>query len=257
MSQLFALVGYPLGHSFSRAYFTDKFQSEGIDAEYVNYELPSIDLLPNILAGAQSLCGFNVTIPYKQVILPMLDTLSDAARAIGAVNVVRVERTETTFRLHGYNSDCIGFADSLLPYLRPDVQYRALVLGTGGAARAVVYALRLMKIEPTVVSRKYRSCDFCDRVISYGALTPRVMATHNLIINCTPCGMYPRIDVAVPIPYDLLSPNHILYDLIYNPMDTLFLQKGRAQGATTVGGLDMLYRQAEVSWDIWNQRHRL
>lgn len=256
MSHHFALVGYPLGHSFSRAYFTDKFQSEGIDAEYFNFEIPSIELLPNLVAASKQLRGFNVTIPYKQAIIPLLDTMSDAAREIGAVNVVKVQHTETTFRLHGYNTDCIGFTNSLKPHLIQGETYRALVLGTGGAARAVVYALRQMQIPTTLVSRNSFRHNFCADQLLYAELTPAVIAAHNLIVNCTPCGMFPTIDTAPPIPYDYISSSHILYDLVYNPMDTLFLQKGREKGAKTICGLDMLYRQAEASWDIWISNSR-
>lgn len=235
----FGLLGYPLGHSFSRAFFTDKFAREGIDAEYLNFELPDIAALPALIAEHPALCGFNVTIPYKQAVIPYLDDLSSEASAIGAVNTVKIDGN----RLIGHNTDIIGFRDSLRPLLQPH-HTRALVLGTGGASRAVVHALDTLGITWRYVSRKGS--------FSYSALTPAILASYTLIINCTPLGMSPNIDNCPDIPYEALTPRHLLFDLVYNPEETLFLRRGRERGAVTKNGLEMLHLQALAAWRIWN-----
>ena len=243
----YGLLGYPLGHSFSRAYFTEKFRREGIAAEYLNFELPEIAQLDaEVLARHPNLRGFNVTIPYKQAIIPRLHSLSPEAAAIGAVNVVRVEHTASGLRLVGDNSDWIGFTDSLRPLLCADHR-EALVLGTGGASRAVVYSLERLGIRAHLVSRTARP-----GILDYAAL-PQWMARCQLIVNCTPLGMYPRIDTCPPIPYDLLTPAHLLYDLVYNPAETLFLQKGAQRGARTKNGAEMLELQALAAWEMWGE----
>lgn len=250
--KLFGLLGYPLGHSFSRAFFLNKFAREGIDADYINFELPSINDLPLMLEEHPNLCGFNVTIPYKQAIIPFLDELSDEARAIGAVNVVKVER-DKGLHLKGYNSDVIGFTDSIRPLLQPHHQ-RALVLGTGGASKAVCRGLEKLGIEWRYVSRKRPSMTggVGGGSLTYSDLTPALLTDYTVIVNCTPLGMYPNIEDAPTIAYAALSPRHLLYDLVYNPELTTFLREGRRFGATIKNGLEMLHRQAIASWAFWN-----
>lgn len=252
----FGLLGYPLGHSFSRAFFTEKFSREDIDAEYLNFELPSIDALPQLLAEHPNLRGFNVTIPYKQAVIPYLDELSDEARAIGAVNVVKVSPSPRSPRggksLKGYNSDIIGFMDSIRPLLQPHHK-KALVLGTGGASKAICRGLEKLGIEWRYVSR-HPSLTGGDGggSFSYSDITPALLAEYTVIINCTPLGMFPNIEAAPTIPYAALSPRHLLYDLVYNPEVTEFMRQGRRFGATVKNGLEMLHLQALASWEFWN-----
>lgn len=249
MTSLYGLLGYPLGHSFSAKYFAEKFDHEGILAEYHNFEFASIAEAMQHLLHLPQLKGFNVTIPYKQAVMPYLDSLSDEARAIGAVNVVRIEHLlDGQVRLCGYNSDVIGFMQSIRPLLEPSIHQHALVLGTGGASRAVVYGLKQMGIEPQYVSRHSAP----DR-LTYTQLTPEVMAKHQVIVNCSPVGMYPHMDECPNIPYHLLTEKHLLYDLVYNPLTTLFMKRGTEQGAKVKNGLEMLHLQAEAAWHIWQQ----
>lgn len=243
----FGLIGYPLGHSFSRAFFSEKFEREGIEAEYLNFAIPEIKQLPEIIRTHEELAGLNVTIPYKLQVIPYLAELSEAARAIGAVNVVKICREGDEVRLVGYNADVIGFCDSLKPLLKAQ-HTRALVLGTGGASRAVDYGLRSLGIETTFVSRTPR-----EGQLGYADLTAEVIDSHKLIVNTTPLGMYPKTDACPALPYPLLTAAHLLYDLVYNPEETLFLRKGREAGAVTKNGLEMLHRQALASWTIWNE----
>lgn len=255
----YGLLGYPLGHSFSRAFFLEKFKREGIDADYLNFELPSIDALPAVLDAHPLLFGFNVTIPYKQAVIPFLDVLSEEARAIGAVNAVRIIRDDISaipaaalpanrpYRLKGYNADIIGFTDSLRPLLQPHHQ-RALVLGTGGASKAICHGLEALGLEWRYVSRKSSSA----QALTYSSLTPAILADYQVIVNCTPLGMFPRIDDAPTIPYAALSPRHLLFDLVYNPEVTTFMREGRRFGATVKNGLEMLHLQALASWHFWN-----
>ena len=239
---LFGLLGYPLGHSFSRAFFNEKFAREGIDAEYVNFELPSIDTLPRLLKEHPNLRGLNVTIPYKQAVIPFLDELSDEARVIGAVNVIRIGQ-----HLKGFNSDIIGFTDSIRPLLKPHHQ-KALVLGTGGASKAICRGLEKLGLEWRYVSRK--ACE--PHTLTYANLTPDILTEYTVIVNCTPLGMFPKVDAAPAIPYEALTPRHLLYDLVYNPEETLFMKEGRRRGATVKNGLEMLHLQAFASWEFWN-----
>ncbi|MDE6109384.1 MAG: shikimate dehydrogenase [Muribaculaceae bacterium] len=242
--QIYGLLGRKLGHSFSRAYFMDKFAREGIDAEYLNFELPDIDGLPQLLAQHPGLRGFNVTIPYKQAVMPMLASLDESARRVGAVNVVRVE---TDGSLRGFNTDAQAFAVSLGRLLagRPKPA-GALVLGTGGASLAVNAALRGMGIVPQPVSRTPGK-----GILSYQDLTPEVMAAHTLVVNATPLGTFPKCDEAPGIPYDALTPAHACFDLVYNPDPTLFMRLAAARGAAACSGLEMLQLQADASWRIW------
>ncbi len=243
----YGILGYPLGHSFSPSYFNEKFQNEGIDATYEKFELPAITDLQAVIDYTPELCGFNVTIPYKEKVMSYLDTVSPEARAIGAVNVVRVEHDGSHIRLYGYNSDVIGFSRSIKPLLLPSHK-KALILGTGGASKAVNYGLKQLGLETVLVSRYEK-----DNTITYAQVTPELLAEYTVIVNCTPSGMAPHFDECPQIPYEALTPRHLLYDLIYNPDETLFLKKGKAQGATTKNGLEMLLLQAEAGWEIWNQ----
>lgn len=249
---IYALVGYPLGHSFSRDYFTEKFDREHIDALYINFEIPDLAALPAKIAEHPHLRGFNVTIPYKQAIIPMLDRLDPVAEAIGAVNCVKVTRIEgrDTPLLTGYNTDAPGFTRALEPALSPDIR-RALVLGSGGASRAVVHALRQSGIDPTLVSRTSKQSYIPS--ITYADITPAVMADNLLIVNTTPLGMSPGVNSCPDIPYHLLTPRHLCFDLVYNPDPTLFLKHARENGADIVphGGFMMLTSQADDAWRIW------
>lgn len=239
----FGLIGYPLGHSFSKGYFAEKFAREGIeDASYDNFELSDIAQFPTLVQSQPNLVGLNVTIPYKQAVIPYLGELDAAAQQIGAVNTIKF----TNGRLLGYNTDYVGFRDSLKPLLKPN-HTKALILGTGGSSKAVEYALGLLGIQHRYVSREPK-----DGQLSYGQLTETLMQEYTLIINTTPLGMHPNVDACPDIPYHHLTPKHLLYDLVYNPAETQFLAKGRAVGADTKNGLQMLGLQAEAAWGIWN-----
>lgn len=244
----YGLIGYPLGHSFSRNFFNDKFREERIDAEYLNFEIPSITDFPSIIAQNPELRGLNVTIPYKQDVMKYLNDITPEAKAIGAVNVVRVDLSKKKPQLIGYNSDVIGFVRSIEPLLRPH-HNKALILGTGGASKAIQYGLEhKLGIKTIFVSRGAK-----DKCITYSQLTPEVMKEYEVIVNCSPVGMFPHTDECPDIPYELLTPNHLLYDLVYNPEETLFMKKGKAQGATVKNGLEMLILQALASWQFWNE----
>ncbi len=244
----YGLIGYPLGHSFSISYFNEKFQNEGINARYINFEIPSIDALPEVIASNPELKGLNVTIPYKEKVMNFLDSVSPEARAIGAVNVIRVEHKGDKVVLKGYNSDVIGFTQSIEPRLER-IHKKALILGTGGASKAIDFGLRSMGLETVFVSRYERP-----GTIQYDKITPDVVQEYNVIVNCTPVGMYPKFDECPPLPYEAMDSHTILYDLIYNPDQTLFMKKGAAQGATVVNGLEMLLLQAFASWEFWHGR---
>lgn len=242
----YGLLGYPLGHSFSRAFFTDKFQREGIDAEYLNFELPDISQLPEVLDAHPQLRGLNVTIPHKQAVIPYLDALSDEARAIGAVNTIRITHDADGHRLlKGFNSDIIGFTDSIRPLLKPH-HTRALVLGTGGASKAICRGLEQLGLEWCYVSRSPR-----EGLLTYSDITPARIADYTVIVNCSPVGMHPHTDESPALPYAALSPRHLLFDLVYNPETTLFMRQGRRFGATVKNGLEMLHLQALASWRFW------
>ncbi len=245
----YGLIGRVLGHSFSVDYFNQKFSSEGIDAHYRNFEIPEIEDFPSVIATTPRLYGLNVTIPYKEQVIPYLDSLDEDAARIGAVNVIKVLRGPdgNITGLKGYNSDILGFTRSIEPMLKP-WHKRALVLGTGGASKAISLGLKKLGVEPTYVSRTPRQ-----GVITYADLTPEVMADHTVIVNCTPLGMYPHVAECPDIPYNLLTDKHLCYDLLYNPDITLFMKKSAAQGATTKNGLEMLLLQAFASWQIWNK----
>ena len=233
----FGIIGYPLIHSFSAKYFNEKFESEKIDAEYSLY--PTENLTGERMNELMnSLDGMNVTMPYKKDVIAYLDRLDETAEAIGAVNVIH-DRV-------GYNTDCLGFIDSIRPLLR-EYDKKALVLGTGGASKAVCFGLKKLGISPTLVSRTPQ-----EGMLGYDDLTEAVMSDYTVIVNCTPLGMAPEEDTFPPIPYEYISARHLLFDCVYNPEETLFLQKGKAQGATTRNGMEMLYGQAKAAWKIWN-----
>ena len=243
----YGLIGYPLGHSFSISYFNQKFADENIDAEYVNFEIPSIDDLQEILDTNPDLLGLNVTIPYKEKVIPFLDSISPEAQAIGAVNVIRIKHEGRKVKLKGFNSDVIGFTQSIEPMLDKKWHQKALVLGTGGASKAITSGLKSLGIEPVYVSRYQRP-----GTIQYEQITPEVVKEYNVIVNCTPLGMYPHVEECPLLPYEAMDSHTILYDLIYNPDETLFMKKGRKQGADVKNGLEMLLLQAFASWEIWN-----
>lgn len=243
--RLFGLIGKTLSHSFSQAYFEEKFRREGInDATYSLFELADISLVPALIREHPDLIGFNVTIPYKQQITPFLDELSEEASAVGAVNTVVIQRTDNHIHTTGHNTDIIGFRQSLQDIEIPD---RALVLGTGGAAAAITYVLEKMGCACTAVSRNP------ERGLPYSALTTEIVAQHRLIVNCTPLGTFPNVHEKPDIPYEGISGKHFLYDLVYNPAETAFLQEGRLRGARVRNGLQMLHAQAEAAWSLVNR----
>ncbi|WP_276481244.1 shikimate dehydrogenase family protein [Paraflavitalea pollutisoli] len=240
----YGLIGYPLSHSFSQRFFTDKFSKEQIEGcVYDNFPLENIDVLREVLARYPNLAGLNVTIPYKEKVIAYLDHQSDVVKKIGACNCIKFVQG----KLHGYNTDVTGFEESLRPLLAAHHQ-KALVLGTGGAAKAVHFVLEKLGIIFLEVSRT----PFTGRQISYEDLSTEVIAQHSLIINTTPVGTYPKVDECPPLPYGLFTSQHYLFDLVYNPAKTLFLQKGEERGAVIKNGADMLVIQAEESWRIWN-----
>lgn len=244
--RLFGLIGYPLGHSFSKKYFTEKFQLEGIDARYDLYELKSLSEFTE-LKKLENLCGLNVTIPYKQQIIPFLDEMDETAADIGAVNVIKFIRDLNGLKLKGYNSDAVGFLQSIRPYLKPH-HTKALILGTGGASKALDYTLGKLGIKTKFVSRTPG-----EGQLSYGELTETVLSEYHIILNASPVGTFPNINHCPEIPYQYLTSRHLLFDAVYNPAETIFLQKGKAQGAAVLNGEGMLTGQAEAAWKIWNE----
>jgi len=244
----YGLIGYPLGHSFSKTYFNQKFEAENIDAEYVNFEIPSIKDLKTVLKENPDLRGLNVTLPYKTQVIPLLDELDEDARQIGAVNVIKFSKgLFGKQKLKGYNSDIIGFKQSIEPLLK-ESHKKALILGTGGASKAVYHGLKQLGIDPVFVTRTPK--EFC---ITYEEITPNTMRDYTVIVNTTPVGMHPHIDTCPNISYELLTPEHLLYDLLYNPDVTLFMKKGEERGATVKNGLEMLLLQAFAGWEIWQK----
>jgi shikimate dehydrogenase len=243
--QLYGLVGYPLVHSFSKGYFTAKFASLNlVDCAYENFSIPSIEQLPEVILSRPELAGLNVTIPYKESIIPFLHELDEVAAAIGAVNCVRIQNG----KWKGYNTDAVGFEMSIKPFLENHYE-RALILGTGGASKAVAFVLRKWGIPFHFVSRSPKS----ENEIGYSTLKSDVMHHFPLIINTTPLGTYPNIDSCPELPYEGLSDKHFLYDLVYNPEETTFLHLGKLSGAKIMNGYAMLVQQAERSWDIWKR----
>ncbi len=258
----FGLIGYPLGHSFSEKYFTEKFEKEKLkDHHYQLFPVQNLSEIPDLLEHEKDLCGLNVTIPHKIGVMYYLNEIDKIAQAVGAVNCIKVTHHHSVKSLFsgelcrlnshkptliGYNTDAYGFEQSLKPLLE-NHHKKALILGNGGAARAVKFVLEKLKIEYKMVSRRPLK-----GMLSYEALSESIIKNHMLIINTTPLGTHPNTDACADIPYQLISSRHLLYDLIYNPEETLFLQKGKEQGAKTKNGLEMLELQAEKSWEIWN-----
>ena len=239
----FGLIGFPLSHSFSKGYFANHFLTEKIlDAHYENFPIESIDAFTSLWENNPSLLGLNVTIPYKKLVIPFLQHASSVVQSIQACNCIKLHEGA----LYGYNTDVIGFEKSLLPYLQPHHQ-KALIFGTGGAAAAVEWVLKKLGIEYQLVSRTAT-----EGAITYVSLSQEVIATHTLLIHTSPVGTFPNVDEAPDLPYEAITSKHHLYDLVYNPAVTKFLEKGAAQGATTQNGLEMLHLQADASWEIWN-----
>ncbi len=246
----YGLIGYPLGHSFSKIYFTDKFQKEQItDCNYDNYPLSNLRLLPDLLTHETDLCGLNVTIPYKAEIFGFIDFLDPEAGEIGAVNVLKIKRSAQKIQLYGFNSDVTGIYDSLSACINEGIK-NAIVLGTGGSSRAVCHVLKKYGINIFQISRIRKK-----GVMSYSDLDNKIYSDSRLIINTTPLGMYPDIDSRPDIDYRLLGDTHILFDLVYNPELTLFLKSGLERGCSIITGLKMLHSQAEKSWEIWNNEN--
>ena len=249
VKELYGLIGFPLGHSFSENFFNQKFEAELIDARYLNFEIPSLDQFKTIIADNKNLNGLNVTIPYKEKIIEFLDEIDDDAKNIGAVNVIKfIKGKNGEIKLKGYNSDVIGFCESIKPLIKP-CHTHALILGTGGAAKAVISGLNRLGIETIYVSR-IKS----EGTLTYEELTPMIMDQYKIIVNATPLGMYPHVDTCPNIPYELLTSDHLCYDLTYNPDVTLFMKKSQEQGAIVKNGLEMLLLQAFAAWEIWQEK---
>jgi len=245
--RVFGLIGYPLSHSFSPDYFSQKFSKEGIeDAGYQLFPIETIGKLTELLSSNRNICGLNVTIPYKQQVLPFLDKIDETARFIGAVNTICVLRTSEGLSLKGYNTDVIGVRDSLKGQ---EHHKKALILGNGGASKAVIYTLNQLGIKYTIVSRTPKESN----QISYEQLSEEIILENTLIINTTPLGMSPNINDCPPIPYRTIGQNHFIFDLIYNPEETLLMKKAHQNGAQILNGKLMLYSQAEASWQLWNK----
>ena len=243
----YGLIGYPLVHSFSISYFNEKFKNEGINAVYENYEIPTIEELPEIIDTNPQLRGLNVTIPYKGKVIGYLDAISPEASEIGAVNVIKITHKGKKAILKGYNSDVTGFTRSIEPLLE-NFHKHALILGTGGASKAIDFGLRSLGVETLKVSRSVKP-----GTIRYQDITPEMMKEWNVIVNCTPCGMYPHSDEAPLLPYEAMDSHTLLYDLIYNPDETQFMSRGKAHGAMVKNGLEMLLLQAFDSWEFWTK----
>lgn len=245
----FGLIGYPLSHSFSKPFFTKKFKDKGIGDEYCyeNFPLEKIEDFPELLKSEPDLVGLNVTIPYKEAVLPYLDSIDEAAASMKAVNVIKIDKKG---KLKGFNTDFLGFNNTLQPFLLDNggPSKKALILGTGGASKAIAYALSSENVSFKFVSRVAK-----EQNISYEMLSDELMAEIDLIVNTTPLGMYPKIAGFPNIPYHCLGKQHRLFDLVYNPPVTAFLQKGKDNGAAIFNGLYMLHEQAEESWNIWNK----
>lgn len=245
----FGLVGYPLGHSFSRSYFSNKFEEEGeVGCVYENYELTDIDELRKVVESEKDLIGLNITIPYKQEVIKLLDEIDADAKEIGAVNTIKITRKEGKVWLKGFNTDVYGFQIPLDSVLKKKENYKALILGTGGASKAVAWVMEKKNIPYAYVSRNPGK----QVAFTYDELTKKDIEEHHLIINTTPLGMTPNVEQSPPLDYTALGEDHILYDLIYNPEETRFLNYGIQKKAITINGLPMLYFQADKAWEIWN-----
>ncbi|MCX6311611.1 MAG: shikimate dehydrogenase [Bacteroidetes bacterium] len=250
--RLFGLIGYPLSHSFSEKYFTEKFLRENIsDAQYKLFPIDSIEKLPQLVSENPNLVGLSVTIPYKEKVISFLDELDESAKVIGAVNTIKFNFQNSTFKTIGYNTDAHGFRKSLKPFLT-SAHERALILGTGGASKAVEYVLKQIGVECIFVSREKKNI-VGKTILTYEELNSYVIDSCKLIVNCSPLGTFPNVNEFPNIPYESISKEHFLYDLIYNPAETEFLKRGKMQGAQIMNGLDMLKMQAEKAWEIWRK----
>lgn len=242
----FGLIGFPLGHSFSKKFFTEKFENEQIAARYDLYELDDISKFSSLVQDVE-LSGLNVTIPYKEKVIPFLHELDETAQKIGAVNVIKFMRRDGNLLLKGYNSDAIGFENSLKPYLQTH-HTKALILGTGGASKAIDYVLNKLGVETTFVSRRAQA-----GMLTYADLNEQIICENTIIVNASPVGTFPHSDECPDIPYQYLSDKHLLFDVVYNPAETLFLKKGRDCGSVGLNGEAMLVGQAIAAWEIWNK----
>ena len=245
----FGLIGHRLGYSFSKKFFTEKFEKEGLaEHEYVNFELDSIDEFPGIFEKNPNIAGLNCTIPYKQQIMKFMDDINREAAEVGAVNTVKVIRENESLKLVGYNSDVYGFENSLKPMLS-DKHKKALILGTGGASKAIKYILAKLGIEYVSASIEEQ---LFENEIRYSQIDEKLINEYLIIINATPLGTFPNVDNCADIPYQFITPDHVMFDLVYNPEETLFMKKGKEKGALVKNGLEMLHLQAIRSWEIWN-----
>ena len=240
----YGVIGNPLHHSYSKAYFNEKFQEQAIDARYDNYLLPTIKDVMKVLNDTPNLCGLNVTIPYKEQVMEYLDEIDDEAKEIGAVNVIKITEKNGKRFLKGYNSDWFGFTEAIKPFLKPHHTH-ALILGTGGASKGIVYALKKLKINTQFVSRDP------SKGLTYNQLTKEILQQYTIIVNTTPVGTFPEVKHCPPIPYHFLTDKHLVYDLIYNPIRTLFLHQAETRGATTCNGWQMFLNQAHKAYVIW------
>ena len=246
----YGLIGYPLSHSFSAQYFNEKFYRENIhDCNFELFPIQNISEIEMLVKKNESLKGFSVTIPYKKSIIPFLTSLNNTAKEIGAVNSIKIIDNKN-FILHGYNTDAFGFEESIKPLLKTHHQ-KALILGTGGASKAVAFVLKKLNIEFYFVSRNKNEAN---SFLQYNELNKEIISSFQIIINTTPLGMFPNINEMPDIPYDSITNNHLLFDLIYNPSETLFIKKGKEKNAIVSNGLQMLHLQAERSWQIWNEK---
>lgn len=243
----YGLLGYPLTHSFSKRFFTEKFEKENIDSTYENFEIDTIEKFPDVVKHNPEIVGFNVTIPYKEQVIPFLDELNDSAQQIGAVNTIKVKRTGDNIYLKGFNTDTHGFETSLRPLLK-DYHKKALILGTGGASKALKYVLEHLGIEYISASIE----ELKENEIRYEDIDKQMMKERLLIINATPLGTYPKVETYPSIPYEFITKKHLLFDLVYNPEITQFMAKGLEKGATVKNGYEMLLNQALKSYEIWN-----
>ena len=254
MKKKYGLIGYPLSHSFSKKYFTEKFETEGIDdSEYDMFPIDNIDLFPALVADNPTLVGINVTIPYKESVIPFLDEMDETAKGIGAVNCIKIIRNDNgQTKLVGSNTDAFGFQQSIKPFLEAHHE-KALILGTGGASKAVAYVLKSIGIDIYFVSRAKKNNATNKNTFTYEELNENVINAFKLIVNTSPIGTFPNINDAPNIPYESISSQHLLYDLVYNPSETEFLKRGKSKGASIVNGLSMLQQQAEEGWRVWNK----
>lgn len=243
----YGLIGYPLTHSFSKRFFTEKFEKENIDAVYENFEIDSISLFPEVVKNNPKVVGLNVTIPYKEQVIPYLNELDEAAEKVGAVNTVKIKRANNDIWLKGFNTDTYGFETTLKPYLKAHHK-KALILGTGGASKAIKFVLNKLDIDFISASIE----ELKEKEIRYEEIDEKVMNERLLIINATPLGTYPKTETFAPIPYEFIGDKHLLFDLVYNPEETVFMKKGKEKGATVKNGYEMLLQQALKSYEIWN-----